>query len=305
MKPNQATTIVIAQSKGGAGKTTLAAHLGVAWAVLGHKMMLIDTDPQGSLARWHERREARQGGEGTKLGFVATTGWRLPGEILRRARDHDMLLTDSPPRADIEVRAVIKSADLVIVPVQPSPVDVWATLSTLEIVQSEQVPALLVLNRVPARAALTGAMRQELSRYDVGLASTSISNRVALAATFTEGWGISECAGGSSAEIEIRALAAELWGLLPSSRREPDGHAEVAQRRAESFAYSGGERDSNRADAQGPNFESANAPQAREETATLIDCSDDGSMGPGSSLTRDKLLSGVAFLKRRLTQSRR
>ena len=60
--------------------------------------------------------------------------------------------------------------------------------------QREQVPALLVLNRVPARASLTAAMREELSRYDVGLAATGIGNRVALAAAFCEGWGITECA---------------------------------------------------------------------------------------------------------------
>ena len=127
-----ATAIVVAQRKGGAGKTTLAAHLGVAWAAMGYAVALIDTDPQASLTQWHQRREARRIGGQTGLGFAATTGWRVPGEIRRRARNCDILLIDSPASAGIEVRTVMKCAGLVVVPVQPSPVDVWATLRTLE-----------------------------------------------------------------------------------------------------------------------------------------------------------------------------
>lgn len=224
-----ATTIVVAQRKGGAGKTTLAAHLGVAWAAMGYAVALIDTDPQGSLTRWHQRREARQVDGRTDLGFAATTGWRVPGEILRRARDCDILLIDSPASADIEVRTVLKCAGLVVVPVQPSPVDVWATLPTLELAQREQVPALLVLNRVPARASLTATMRAELARYDVGLAATGIGNRVALAAAFCDGWGITECAEDSAAAAEIEALAAELSGLLPASGRASQRDAAALQ----------------------------------------------------------------------------
>jgi chromosome partitioning protein len=306
-RSSRATTVVVAQSKGGAGKTTLAAHLGVAFAKLGHSVMLVDTDRQGSLMRWHQQREARGNGDGVKLEFMATTGWRLPSEILRRARESAILLVDTPPRADVEVRTVLKCADLVVVPVQPSPVDVWATLSTLEIAQSEQVPVLLVLNRVPARAALTAAMRQELARYDVGLAPTSISNRVALAAAFTEGSGISECAPGSAAENEILALASDLWALLPSSLPEPERDAEVIEAHADSAQYSREELECDCVGAADGAIESRNPLPVLDlvEPAILADRRGDNSMGHDGFLTREKLLSGVAFLKRRLTQSRR
>lgn len=216
-----ATIIIVAQCKGGVGKTTLTAHLGVAWAALGHRVALVDIDPQASLAHWHQRRKARLSSGGTGLGFAATTGWRARGEIQRRAQGCDILLVDSPASADADVRMAIGCAGLVLVPVQPSPVDVWATLPMLEIAQRLRVPALLVLNRVPARAALTVAMRERLAEYDVGLAATSIGNRVALAAAFEEGWGIGECAPGSSAAEEIAALASEILALLPSSERAP------------------------------------------------------------------------------------
>jgi chromosome partitioning protein len=306
-RSTRAATIVVAQSKGGAGKTTLAAHLGVAFKELGHAVTLVDSDRQGSLARWHQQREAREGGGAAKLAFVATTGWRLPAEILRRAREGAVLLVDTPPRADVEVRTVIKCADLVVVPVQPSPVDVWATLSTLEMAQSEQVPVLLVLNRVPARAALTAAMRRELARYDVGLARSTISNRVALAAAFTEGWGISEHAPGCAAESEIVALASELWALLPSSLPEPERDAKVIEARADSAQYSREELECDCAGAADGTIESRNPLPVLDlvEPAILTDRGGENSVGHDGFLTREKLLSGVAFLKRRLTQSRR
>ena len=212
------TIIVIAQRKGGAGKTTLAAHLGVTWASHGRVVTLLDTDPQSSLTQWYHKREARLGAAGTGVRFAATTGWRAVGEIAQRARDSEIVLIDSPANADGDARAAIRAAGLVLVPVQPSPVDVWATLPTLETAQRERVPALLVLNRVPARACLTGAMRAKLATYDVGLAMSAIGNRIALAAAFAEGWGIAESDRSSPAADEISALAAELMDLLPKAQ---------------------------------------------------------------------------------------
>lgn len=212
-----ATIITIAQRKGGAGKTTLAAHLGVTWASNGRVVTLIDTDPQSSLTQWYHKREARLGAAGTGLRFSAATGWRAVGEIAQRARESEIVLIDSPANADGDARAAIRSAGLVLVPVQPSPVDVWATLPTLDIARQEHVPVLLVLNRVPARACLTGAMRAKLATYDVGLAMSAIGNRIALAAAFAEGWGIGESDRGSPAALEIAALAAELLDLLPKA----------------------------------------------------------------------------------------
>ena len=209
-----ATIITIAQRKGGAGKTTLAAHLGVTLASQGRIVTLIDTDPQASLTQWYHKREARLGQSDQGLRFTAATGWRAVGEIAQRARDCEIVLIDSPANADGDARAAIRAAGLVLVPVQPSPVDVWATLPTLDIARQEHVPVLLVLNRVPARACLTGAMRAKLATYDVGLAMSTIGNRIALAAAFAEGWGIGESDRASPAAAEIAGLAAELLDQL-------------------------------------------------------------------------------------------
>lgn len=213
-----ASVLVVAQRKGGSGKTTLAAHLAVAWKQAGCDVALIDADPQATLGQWHSRREARLGPGRTGFAFAAAPGWRTAGEIIRRARDHALVVVDSPASADSDTRTAIRSAGLTLVPVQPSPPDVWATLATLELAQQEGVPALLVLNRVPPRASLTAEMRERLARNDVGLARMAIGNRVVLAAAMAEGHGVCESAPGSPAAGEIMALAAEVLELLPLDR---------------------------------------------------------------------------------------
>jgi chromosome partitioning protein len=201
--------ITIAQQKGGAGKTTLAAHLALAWAA-GRRVGVIDIDPQGSLAAWFRLRRDRLGDKAATIEVSALGGWRVTGEVERQARTHDIVIIDSPPHAETEARIAVRAASLVLVPVQPSPMDVWATRPTLELARQERVPALLVLNRVPPRANLTEAMLAELAGLGVPVAETRIGNRVALAAALAEGKGIFEAAPTSTAAQEITALAAEV-----------------------------------------------------------------------------------------------
>lgn len=202
--------ITIAQQKGGAGKTTLAAHLALAWAGQGRRVALIDIDPQASLTAWHGLREEKLGAGGTGLDFAAITGWRTAAEVERRARDHEIVLIDSPPHAETEARLAVRAARLVLVPVQPSPMDVWATRPTLDLARQEKVPVLLILNRVPPRANLTDAMLGKLAGLGASVADARIGNRVALAAAMAEGRGITETAPHGRAAEEIAALADEI-----------------------------------------------------------------------------------------------
>jgi chromosome partitioning protein len=212
-----ATIITIAQQKGGAGKTTLAAHLALAWAA-DHRVAVIDIDPQASLATWFRLRRERLGELAQAMDVSALGGWRVAAEVERQARNHDIVVIDSAPHAETEARIAVRAASLVLVPVQPSPMDVWATRPTLELARQERVPALLVLNRVPARANLTEAMAAELAQLGMPVAQAQIGNRVALAAALAEGKGILEAAPGSRAAQEILALAREV--LLRTARRD-------------------------------------------------------------------------------------
>ena len=205
-----ATIITIAQQKGGAGKTTLAVHLALSWAAAGKRVALIDIDPQASLSTWFRVRHERRSAAEAAIAAVAVGGWRVAAEVERQAKSHDVVLIDSPPHAETEARVAVRAAELVLVPVQPSPMDFWATKPTLDLARAEKVPALLVLNRVPARAKLTGAMLEAYQALDVPLAETRIGNRVALAAALNEGQGILEYDPASTAAAEITALAAEV-----------------------------------------------------------------------------------------------
>ena len=201
------TVITIAQQKGGAGKTTLAAHLALAWVGQGRNVGVIDIDPQASLSTWFRHR----GGPGrASLDVAGITGWRVAGEVERQARAHDLVLVDSPPHAETEARIAIRSARLVLVPVQPSPMDLWATEATLALAKAERVPVLLVLNRVPPRATLAAEMVRAFRKFGAPLAVTEIGNRVALAAALASGQGVTEAAPKSRAALEILALAREV-----------------------------------------------------------------------------------------------
>jgi len=210
------TVITIAQQKGGAGKTTLAAHLALAWAATGKRVAVIDIDPQASLSTWFALRRQRVSRDRLSIDVAAITGWRVAAEVERQARTHDVVLVDSPPHAETESRIAVRAAKLVLVPVQPSPMDMWATKATLDLARAERVPALLVLNRVPPRANLTEAMLATCSAFAVPVAETQIGNRVALAASLAEGRGILEMAPRSIAAGEIQALAEEVLGAAES-----------------------------------------------------------------------------------------
>jgi chromosome partitioning protein len=202
--------ITIAQQKGGAGKTTLAIHLALAWAAAGMRVAIVDIDPQASLSSWFKLRHERLGDAGTPIEAVAVSGWRVASEVERQAREHDIVLVDSPPHAETEARVAVRAGRIVLVPVQPSPIDLWATKPTLDLARAEKVPALLVLNRVPARANLTGVLLEAFTALDAPLAETQIGNRVALAAAINEGQGILEYEPSSTAAQEIKALAEEV-----------------------------------------------------------------------------------------------
>ncbi len=203
--------ITIAQQKGGTGKTTLASHLAVAWSRHGGKSVaILDVDPQGSLGEWLETRERRLGEDETGLGFRTASGWGARREARSMARDYDIVIIDTPPKAELEVTPAMEAADLIVVPVQPSPVDLWATETTLEMAAKEDRPTILVVNRVPARARLTAEMLEAMKAFNAVSAQTRLGNRIAFASSMGTGSTVLETEPKGKAAEEIEALASEL-----------------------------------------------------------------------------------------------
>jgi chromosome partitioning protein len=205
-----AKVFTVAQQKGGAGKSTLAAHLAIALALKKKSVALVDIDPQQSLGAWYEAREKTFGAEATGLSFEAVTGWRAAKTVETLARSHDIVIIDSPPHADTDAKLAVRAADLVLIPAQPSPLDVWATLPTVELAAKEKAKALLILNRVLPRANLTAQMITKLGGYPVKAAKATLGNRVAFADAMASGRTALETKASSQAAKEVRALAAEL-----------------------------------------------------------------------------------------------
>jgi chromosome partitioning protein len=204
-----AIVITVAQQKGGTGKTTLAANLAAALAA-SRRVALLDIDPQHSLTRWHQLRPKTA----MKLTFSDVSGWRVTGELERLKGAHDVVFIDSPPQIDTDARLAIRGADLVLIPVQPSPPDIWAAEGTLKLAAAEKRSAAMVLNRVPSSGKLRETVAAQLQRDGKPLLSATIGNRTGFAAAFAGGLAITETAPRSIAANELRALLAELLEMV-------------------------------------------------------------------------------------------
>jgi chromosome partitioning protein len=203
-----ALVITVAQQKGGTGKTTLAANIAATLAP-GQRVALLDIDPQRTLTRWHALRMGRTT-PAPALGFSGVSGWRLAAELDRLRRTHDLVVIDSPPQVDTDAKLAVRGADIVLVPVQPSPPDIWAAEATLKLASDEGRTARLLFNRVPRASRLSGTVRADVTARGLPALRSELGNRTGFALAFAEGLGVVEAEPRSAAADEMRALLAEL-----------------------------------------------------------------------------------------------
>lgn len=208
-----AVVITVAQQKGGAGKTTLAANLAAAMAGAGRRVAIVDIDPQGSLARWHALRAGRKSAP-APVDLSDIAGWRLAGELDRLHRSHDVVIIDSPPSVETDARLAVRSATLVLVPMQPSPPDLWAAEGTLKLAAAERRQIRILLNRTPAGGKLRAAVQAEIERQGLPAFAATLGNRTGFATAFAQGLGVSETAPRSLAAQELQVLVEEIQALL-------------------------------------------------------------------------------------------
>lgn len=207
--------ITVAQQKGGSGKTTLAVNLGVMLVRSGARVAFLDTDPQGSLGRWFMTRAEDGRIEGMELSTASA--WGVGYEVGKLRDMADFVIIDTPPKADSDLRPALRVADLVVVPVASSHVDLWATDGVLDLARREGREVLVVLNRARAGTRLGAEILEAAQALNAALATTQIANRVAYAETLGQGLGAVEGARSPAIRTEMDALLAEVSAVLENT----------------------------------------------------------------------------------------
>lgn len=204
-------TIVVASQKGGVGKTTLAGHLGVMAERQGSgPVALIDTDPQGSLAAWWNERtfetpvfaQVEMGKLGAHLRSLAKAGVNLA-------------IIDTPPAVSDLIRQVLKFADLVLIPTRPSPHDLRAVGSTVEMVEQSGKKMIFVINGAASRARIAGEAAIALSQHGT-VAPVTIHQRTDFASSMIDGRTVQETEPNGRSNAEIAAL----WKYVSTQLRK-------------------------------------------------------------------------------------
>lgn len=198
-------TIVITSQKGGSGKTMLAAHLPVEAERRGDgPAWLIDTDRQATLTRWHERRKLETPQRGEARFDRLKTGL----ETLA-ANGAAYCFIDTAPTISDQTASLLDLADLVLIPVRPSPSDLWAVVDTVQLARDAQKPFLFIITQAKPQATITAQAIAALSQHG-RVAQSFVADRVAYAAAMTGGNTAPELAPKGPAAEEIAALWLEL-----------------------------------------------------------------------------------------------
>lgn len=200
----------VLNQKGGVGKTTLSVNLAAALARKGFRILLIDADPQGSALDWAAAREGQ-----SLFSVVGLPRATLHKEIATIGYGYDHIIIDGPPRVTDLARSAIMASDVVVIPVQPSPYDVWAAEEVVKLIDEariykEKLKSCFVVNRKIANTAIGRDVREALSAYPVHVFDASVTQRVVFSESAAQGKSVYEIESEGSAAKEMNAVLAEL-----------------------------------------------------------------------------------------------
>src|SRR5476651_1895592 len=213
--------------KGGVGKTTLSLHAAAALARSKNRVLLIDADPQQSAMKWSAVRTGA-----VAFSVIGMAKATLHKEITSLEADYDHVVIDGPPRVTELARSIILSADIVVIPVQPSPFDVWAAAETADLVKEarvfkENLKAVIAINRKIVNTAIGRDVRDALASLELPILAADVSQRVGFAEAVASGQTFLDTDPDGLAAREVILLVRELVTLdeQESELRRPPGHA--------------------------------------------------------------------------------
>lgn len=207
-----AMVFAISNQKGGTGKTTLSMNLAAGLATRG-RTLIVDADPQGSAGQW-----ARLAPEARPFPVsVITVAGNLAREINRFRQDYQFVVIDCPPTLETDAtRLAMSASDKILIPVQPSPIDLWASIRLANAIEqlklsNPRLRAFLVINQVEPRNALSRAMQQALAEFDIPSLSNVLRRRAIYRTSAVEGASVF-CLGkrGESAAQEVDSIIEEV-----------------------------------------------------------------------------------------------
>src|ERR1700722_8401911 len=205
------------QQKGGGGKTTLATHLAGALASPQTSVLVIDADPQGSALDWSQRRTLLR--LPRRFGVIGLARETLHQEVPQIARHTQHVIIDGPPRVTALARSAILAADLVLIPVQPSPYDVGASHEIVSLITEAKIfkpslKAAFVINRRIVGTVIGRDVRSALAEYPLGVLGSTVSQRILFPESAAMGQLVTEIDLQSAAAREIAGFVSDVRLLM-------------------------------------------------------------------------------------------
>jgi len=214
---SKSVIIAVLNQKGGAGKTTLATHLARAFQVAGAGVLVADSDPQGSARDWYAAA-------GERADLPPVVGIDRPAlfrELSKISGGVDWVIVDGAPQVHDLAAAAVRVADVVLIPVQPSPYDIWATADLVDLLKQRQEiadgqpKAAFVVSRQIQGTRLAADVREALEGYNLPVFEAGTVQRVIYANSATTGQTTLDLEPNGPAANEINAIKTELEAFAP------------------------------------------------------------------------------------------
>ena len=202
--------IGLIQQKGGVGKTTLSLNLAGYFANLGERVLVVDADPQGSSLAWSTARD-----DASPFMVIGKAVPNIHKDLPEIAANYDRVIIDGAPGVNGLIRSCLLASDFVLVPVQPSPFDIWACADAIEQVYEamtfkENLKAAFVINRKISNTVIGKKVFKAFSEQEFPVMESAIHQRVVYAECASIGKTVFDLNDAKSAQLEIARLAKEI-----------------------------------------------------------------------------------------------